>query len=1026
MADIIPSPKAPLSLGKQNINAEFNRLKGVDESQQAQINAEEAARAAADAAHAASETAHPAEHVTYTGAVTGAGDAKAAIDNLQTQVNTLVVNGDSSAAAAQAAVDETGYDHGNLKVRLDTQHTQVVAQLAETAADVAELDSVKANKTEVNALATGKADKTALDATNAVVAQKAAQADLDGEIQTRQNDTAALNARMDTFVAAGSSSDNAETLDIRAGADGRAYSSAGTAVRQQFANVIKSQVGQTNGITFVQGSLNGVGAEVSSTSRVRSLEYFRAANGFNIRAIDGYMFSVYIYSFADVSGFVSATSFVSEYTVTGDCYIRIVARNQFNTDFSDVSAVKAAIVTNFTSFTRQYDSNRNASNIGTINLSKYTDLDMEQRSYSYLNGAFDGSFVPVTSTTRLKMVDWRQCSPLTDTCFDYIESSAGYEFAVLFRNTALSQIGFLNQQFDKSFILTASATFFTRLYYSWLHDFIANIDSYEYCVIVRKTDNGSITPAEASNLKIVKSLNNQAPMPIWFLLSRDKINNSGNYESTTDFTYLSIKDKLRCVVGERYRIRVPNNYMVSTFVNGVLVTYHQRMIDIVADQTLMPIVFRKADFSTIDNIYAINITIEHVRRKNQTEYDFILAAADSSAADKLKADLVCDGVNDEIELNCACNCNLTVSKYANVLLLPGTYHIDNFLNYKNNGYHYGIIVLNSANSGGQYSVRISGINKDHREMTSATKIVVSSTAHAQITAEEEFSIIGAIRFGSVNMGIFNNMYNLDIKNLFIELYGIDKPLVGVDGAGFSQLGVENVTVMAKVAGTMILPIKFDLHQPIKGVTGIRGVCGSNRGKGNYIKSCLLANMHEALALTGEHFIVEDTLMYSSIYGFTVGNYPVQPVMEHPNVFIGCSVEKCVNFGLLTRYGETVEFVNAGEPMQSITYIGGSTEPAYELSDGSFGNTNPIKEIIKGAYSGIFQTDWRKDTPIFLSDGSGKNIEARNTLHLEKGSSSQRGHILGRQEGSRYYDTDLGKPLFVHNGTWVDAAGNPTS
>lgn len=55
-----------------------------------------------------------------------AGDA-----SLQTQVNTLVINGDSSAAAAQAAVDADGHDYGNLKLRLDTEHTQVTAQLAD-------------------------------------------------------------------------------------------------------------------------------------------------------------------------------------------------------------------------------------------------------------------------------------------------------------------------------------------------------------------------------------------------------------------------------------------------------------------------------------------------------------------------------------------------------------------------------------------------------------------------------------------------------------------------------------------------------------------------------------------------------------------------------------------------------------------------------------------------------------------------------------------------------------------------------
>lgn len=55
---------------------------------------------------------------------------------LQTQINTLVINGDSSAAAAQAAIDADGHDYGNLKVRLDTEHTQVITQLADITVNV--------------------------------------------------------------------------------------------------------------------------------------------------------------------------------------------------------------------------------------------------------------------------------------------------------------------------------------------------------------------------------------------------------------------------------------------------------------------------------------------------------------------------------------------------------------------------------------------------------------------------------------------------------------------------------------------------------------------------------------------------------------------------------------------------------------------------------------------------------------------------------------------------------------------------
>src|SRR5690606_27380833 len=59
--------------------------------------------------------------------------AKQREDNIQAQVNTLVVNGDSSPAAAQAAVDAKGVDKGNLKQRLDDDYNELSSHLAQKA-----------------------------------------------------------------------------------------------------------------------------------------------------------------------------------------------------------------------------------------------------------------------------------------------------------------------------------------------------------------------------------------------------------------------------------------------------------------------------------------------------------------------------------------------------------------------------------------------------------------------------------------------------------------------------------------------------------------------------------------------------------------------------------------------------------------------------------------------------------------------------------------------------------------------------
>jgi lysophospholipase L1-like esterase len=84
----------------------------------------------------------------------------ATANTMQSQINTLVLNGDSSPAAAQAAVDAKGVDKGNLKQRLDDDYNEVKTSLAEKASQI-DLDTtnsnvnLKADKTEVQAIASG-------------------------------------------------------------------------------------------------------------------------------------------------------------------------------------------------------------------------------------------------------------------------------------------------------------------------------------------------------------------------------------------------------------------------------------------------------------------------------------------------------------------------------------------------------------------------------------------------------------------------------------------------------------------------------------------------------------------------------------------------------------------------------------------------------------------------------------------------------------------------------------------------------
>src|SRR5690606_11348984 len=60
-----------------------------------------------------------------------ATQALAKSESTQTQLDTIVIDGDSSVEAAQARVSTTGTAYGTLKQRLDTEYEEVTSQLAQ-------------------------------------------------------------------------------------------------------------------------------------------------------------------------------------------------------------------------------------------------------------------------------------------------------------------------------------------------------------------------------------------------------------------------------------------------------------------------------------------------------------------------------------------------------------------------------------------------------------------------------------------------------------------------------------------------------------------------------------------------------------------------------------------------------------------------------------------------------------------------------------------------------------------------------
>ncbi|MDD6794182.1 MAG: hypothetical protein PUE01_02035 [Clostridiaceae bacterium] len=479
----------------------------------------------------------------------------------------------------------------------------------------------------------------------------------------------------------------------------------------------------------------------------------------------------------------------------------------------------------------------------------------------------------------------------------------------------------------------------------------------------------------------INSMSDKKVIEIPVVLEQGSFDGDGKGVNSTNT--VRIKNGLQCDIGTRYRIELNKVCDIVYNKSNVNSLFTSAMFEFVAWDNFCSFGFKNTDGTDITT-EDLDIKVYKVINRKHDLYDIVVASNDATDYEKSQADLVCDGINDEREIQCAVNSNIFNSNNCNVLLLGKNFYIDEFtnINTSNITSNCGInaITLQKSTIGNKsYSVRIDGKYHGHFSKNSSTKILVNCVEKLDDTTS--YSIFGAIRNTATDKnpdGAMFDIFDLNINNLFISTNTFRKKIICIDGCGCSQLGIDNVGIswnsdytVSDISG---ITYEDETNTPVEGLIGIRGVYGSNRGKKNYIKHSLLCGMYEGIALTGEHFIIEDCLEHHCYYGFTIGNHNCRKQMEHPNIFIGNSVEQCYRMALLNRFGATVEAdydYNTHGFQQTFIYIGGSTEGSYKNSNNESVAMLPIKEIVRGAYRGRYESDG-----VGFEENSGKHIDIK--------------------------------------------------
>lgn len=181
-------------------------------------------------------------------------------------------------------------------------HTGELADAAQNSADAAQL-SADASQASADAaqLSADAAQQSAEDSAASAQDSYEHAAETLNTAASIRADMTTLNNRMDNIIAGGTPTEgNTELIDIRVGANGFTYPTAGDAVRDQVTN-IKNAVETAyveQSIDWEMGSFyTSNGTKANSATNIRTTEKLGVSNGYAyVNALEGYQFAIFAYN----------------------------------------------------------------------------------------------------------------------------------------------------------------------------------------------------------------------------------------------------------------------------------------------------------------------------------------------------------------------------------------------------------------------------------------------------------------------------------------------------------------------------------------------------------------------------------------------------------------------------------------------------------------------------------------------------------------------------------------------------------
>ena len=405
--------------------------------------------------------------------------------------------------------------------------------------------------------------------------------------------------------------------------------------------------------------------------------------------------------------------------------------------------------------------------------------------------------------------------------------------------------------------------------------------------------------------------------------------------------------------------------------------------------------------------YKYLIAIE--RKKDNDPSKTVVCAANSSEWDKLRADYICTGSHDETVINEAIN--RVKKQIGTVELCDGDYYIDGFSDYLLAGKTEKVAICVKKDAIG---VGVTLTGKSTGKPQNAV-LHINESAFDGLNDE----IPSVISGGSSETGYIGGC-GFNVRHLKIELPNTKHKCIAVNYQHSYWGIIDSCTLTCLGYGQDNIPVK--------GLIGLRGWAGWSDGSIIGAYDTYAFGFRVAFQLGGEHVICERLGARFCYTSYTFGEYPLDAhsgAQVHPITIINCCDEHQATLPKFFDSGNA-DSRNAGRCQ--VDFIGFNIE-YYPLITGT-----PIvgaTEVTDGGWVGRIEYSVENNennanvTIPFWEEGHGKNFRTLNTAQKQMGTTDLR-KTFAANYMQQYYDTDLNKIVYCKEPstkTWIDAMGN---